>query len=316
MWSFLKKFKTEKPFWVERSIDKFVRVKEINFFGQFSESKNKKFLVAWSDSDPLSRCGGFRDSGYGTYILAEENRVLLVGSAERPNDGKVADNGTFLINDWMFGEGLKGELLAFNKNGVQILKHKFSANLYKNGISDTGRFAICQLCNSDSSDSGVLALFDLHTQKLLWKKIPETGWADSYEFNCDDQIIHLCYNNRGKFAYHIDGSFIDGNRWEAAIIEFASGFELHQLAKNKISELELNRFGAEAEEIIQILEKALNRDLQQYPNEQASIYRTMGEFYEIQSEISKALQLYEKALQLNPKVGLKRKVAALKSARV
>jgi len=25
----------------------------------------------------------------------------------RPNDGKVADNGTFIFNDWGFGDGLK-----------------------------------------------------------------------------------------------------------------------------------------------------------------------------------------------------------------
>jgi hypothetical protein len=92
--------------------DTFVTVEDIGFFGPYSQSNNGRFLVAWSDSDPSSGSGGFREGGLGTYVLAEYGSVILDGKAERPNDGRVADNGTFIFNDWMFGSGLKSTFFA------------------------------------------------------------------------------------------------------------------------------------------------------------------------------------------------------------
>jgi len=147
--------------------DDFVSVEGANFFGPFSESNNRRFIIAWSDFDPSSGRGGFRQGGLGTYLLAENGSVILDGNAERPNDGKVADNGTFIFNDWMFGTGLRSTFFAFDMTGKAILQHRFAAKLYNNGISNSGEFAVCQLCNSDTKDGSVLAFFDLRNGKLL-----------------------------------------------------------------------------------------------------------------------------------------------------
>jgi len=60
----------------------------------------------------------------------------------RPNDGKVADNGTFIFNDWGFGDGLKGTFRAFDSLGQNLIVRRFRANLLNNGISFDGRFAV------------------------------------------------------------------------------------------------------------------------------------------------------------------------------
>jgi len=315
MWSRVGRGKQRNNLTIEKSSDEFVSVDDIDFFGPSSESCNRRYLVAWSDCDPSSGRGGFRQEGPGTYILAEDCNVVAIGKAERPNDGKVADNGIFIFNDWMLGEGLKGTFLAFDKSGANILRHRFSANLFNNGISCNGEYAVCQLCNSDTEDGGVLAFFSLIDGSLLWKKVPETGWADEYQFNVEQRLLTLCYREMGKFSYHFDGEFIDQAKWEKVSFERASGFELHLRAKEKLALARIAGDDVDYPIILGLLKIALQRGIDQYPNEQAAIYRTMGEINELMGQTAEALALYETALMLNPKVGLKRRIAAMKGGR-
>lgn len=290
----------------------FVCVADIDFVGKSASSEDRRYLLAWSDSDQASGRGGLRESGFGRYVLAYDNKVELVGSAERPNSGKVANDGTFILNDWMFGDGLKGTFLAFDKSGISTIKHHFSANLYNNGISENGEFAVCQLCFSDSKDSGVLAFFDLNKRELLWKKAPESGWADHYVFNIKDDQLILSYREIGEFRYRLNGQLLDEQKLERVTFERASGFELHMRAKEQAKRAKEDRSSQELEAALKILEVALQRDLDRYPNERASIFRTMGEINESLGKPTEALALYQSALDLNPKVGLMRKVAAMK----
>lgn len=316
MWSWFSAGKQSKNLATAKFEDKFVRVESIAFFGPFSESSNRRYLVAWSDYDPSSRRGGFREEGLGTHILAEYGNVVAIGKAERPHDGKVADNGTFIFNDWMFGEGLKGTFLAFDKNGNNILRHRFSANLFNNGISYNGEYAVCQLCNSDTEDGSVLAFFDLREGKLVWKKVPITGWADEYRFDVEKRLLILSYRENDQFTYNFDGALLDHVKWEKAFFERATGFELHIRAKETLALAK--RVGDQSDfmSILELLKIALQRGMDQYPNEQGAIYRTMGEINEMLGESTEALTLYERALSLNPKVGLKRKIATMKAGHV
>jgi tetratricopeptide (TPR) repeat protein len=73
---------------------------------------------------------------------------------------------------------------------------------------------------------------------------------------------------------------------------------------------------SEADVLIKILNDALKSKLVGYPNEQAKAHRTAGEIYENLGETDSAIKSYEKALLLNPKVGVKRQLAILKKQRV
>lgn len=83
--------------------------------------------------------------------MLEHDRLICEGRLERPQDGKVANDGTFILNDWMFGEGLKGRLVAFRRDGTAILARDIAANLMSNGLSNDGQFAICQTANAPGS---------------------------------------------------------------------------------------------------------------------------------------------------------------------
>ena len=292
--------------------NQFVRVDGLDFFGPYFESSNGRFLFAWSDFAPAMGVGGFREKGLGAFVLAEERKVIWTGQAERPNDGKVGDNGVFILNDWMLGDELKGTFLAFDKAGNLLIRHHFTANLYNNGISKNGEFAVCQLCKSDTKDGGTLAFFDIKNRKLLWQKEPDTGWADSYDIDTACFRLLLRYRDLGEIAYGFDGALIDCEKWEKISFDRATGFELHDQAKARFAHAKETQDEKEYEAVLGLLGIALQRGTENYPEAQARIYRTMGEIKEFLGRSREALLDYEKALSLNPKVGLKKKVTSMK----
>jgi hypothetical protein len=88
---------------VDGAASQFFEIPARNFFGECARSRNGRFLLTWAD-----------DSARGRYFLLCDNRILAEGRMARPNDGKVADNGTFILNQWGSGDGLRGTFRAFN----------------------------------------------------------------------------------------------------------------------------------------------------------------------------------------------------------
>ena len=84
------------------------------------------------------------------------------------------------------------------------------------------------------------------------------------------------------------------------------------IARDRFKEISDNLSNEEAEEILSLLSNALKKGLDEYPNEKASVYRTIGEVHEALGKIDDAIKNYEIALQINPKVGVKRRLNALK----
>jgi predicted transcriptional regulator len=123
--------------------------------------------------------------------LRGDGAILVTGRLERPQDGHVADNGTFILNDWMFGDGLNSRLCAFRADGQKLLEREFSANLGTSGISSDGRFAICQTAHAPGSpDSNRHFLFDLEEGQEIATWVQETGWTNSYEIDSANRIKH------------------------------------------------------------------------------------------------------------------------------
>ncbi|MDP1908075.1 MAG: hypothetical protein Q8K85_07230, partial [Hyphomicrobium sp.] len=151
----------------------FVRIEELDFYGQCALSPNGRFRIVWRDGNDAGTHGGYRTSGPGQVLLLDDDRLVAQIRAERPNEGRVADNGHFIVNDWRFGDGLKGRFLAFRSDGSQILSHDLEANLFNNGLSSDGRLAICQTANAPTEDGSKLYLFDLEAGAMLASWHPE-----------------------------------------------------------------------------------------------------------------------------------------------
>jgi hypothetical protein len=129
---------------------------------------------------------------------------------ERPNDGKVADNGTFVLSDWRFGDQLRSTFYAFDSQGRQLLSHEFGANALKSGLSPDGRFAVYMTAGGDHPDASKMTLLDLTSRELLWSLWPPSGAPTSYAF--DTAATAMTRRSTARPAVPISVGVLGGRR--------------------------------------------------------------------------------------------------------
>ena len=283
---------------------RFVQVSSRDFFGQFSRSANGRFRIVWREEPWID---GRKLEG--AWLLLDREQVCAEGRAERPNDGKVADNGTVILNDWLLAAAeLSGTFLAFRADGSLILSRRFTANLFNNGLSPDGRHAVCQTCNSGTEDSSRLTIFDLCAGIELGSCVPESGWAQSYEFSDDDHTLRLGYRDGDSFAYSLQGEFIDRENWIQRSLAkgdlYLISRLLHDHSNAPPPEL--------ASRLLAGIQKGLETQRGDDPRARAWALKLRGLCLEAVDRPREALVSYDEALSLDPKVGVKRRAAQLR----
>ena len=290
----------------------FIEFSSIGFFGQFKKSKSSEWVIAWSDTDDEQLTGGYRHKGHGRYVLYNElqNRVVLQGKLERPNNGNAANNGFFSIEDWHFGDALSGTLYVFSPTGKEIIRKKLEANIFNSGISDSGRYAICQTANNPKSDHGnLLVSFDATTGAELFSVNP-CEWASSYEFIEDIPYFVVVISDLGKFRYDLHGNFIDAQKYNTARLN-CNRFEIVLLAAEEIlksSQLDKLQAKTALEAAVRARSLGADKDIRYKP----IALKIEGLAHEVLGNTKEALSAFEEALKINPKIGVKRKVDSLR----
>ena len=279
----------------------FITIPSHDFYGYSSRSPNGRYTIAWLD-------GGPDQSRRGRWLFFDGEKVVAQGKMARPNDGKVADNGVFILNDWGAIETLSGALKAFGPDGKSIFTRKFKANLFNNGLSSDGRWAVCQTCNSENEDAGKLFLSDLAQGTELCSWAPESGWANGYAFAPDGQTLTLTYAQVGAFRYSFTGEFLDRTLWLSAGLQKGDLYIVRSL---------LDEAGDRpSPELIRLLLPAIETGMKTIHPVQgktrAFTLKMRGQCYEAIAEPGKALEAYTEALTLDPKVGVKRRADQLR----
>lgn len=282
-----------------------VSIDALDFIGHQALSPNQRYRLIWADRTPDGSRGGNRSEGHGSWSLLLDDRIVTAGSLERPQEGCVADNGTVILHDWMFGEGLKGRFVAFTSDGTQLVTQQFAANLMSNSLSPDGKFAICQTANAPgSADSCRYMLFDLASGSEMARWEVETGWAERYEWDCIDRRVYLCMKDGERVGYDFTGTMVEREAWQ------------------------LRRIGAGDLNVIQSVLVTTSANGQPFRSEiiaglgvaardgeiwrQARAYRLLGELHEQAGEIPQAVKAYGDALTIDPKVGVARRVEQLR----
>ena len=266
--------------------------------GQHAESPDGRFVLLWQDRMMIN--GTLRG---GRYVLLDDGRVVADRSMARPQHGKVAENGTCILNDWEASDTLSGTFRAFSADGREIMSRRFSANLLNNGLSPDGRLAECQTCNSPgSADSSVLCVFDLAAGREIACWQPESGWANGYEFPGGDRV-RMIRPSGVPLDYRLDGEFLDRRVWYAD--EVARG-TFHVIASALNAGEPVTRLGVDDL-------RAGAKVAVANPDERwkANSFRLLGEIEELAGDEAAALRAFREALAINPRVGVAKKASVL-----
>jgi hypothetical protein len=282
--------------------DRFVRIASLDFFGQYRRSPMAAGCSPGATAMTRARMADIAAAGRGASICLRRP-ARSAGRADRPNDGQVADNGSFVINDWLFGDGLKGVFRAYRADGTLLVKRSFTANLLNNGIADDGSMAVCQTCNAPGPDGSVLAIFDLESGREVADWVPESGWAGSYAFP-EAGIIRLRYHDGQAYDYAIDGQFLDRDRWLDAQARSDNVHVLHNRCADRPS--------PDDERQDHRIRQCDPRRPGVRPRRAPLALKVRGLCQEALGNLASALSDYEEAIALDPKIGLKRKVAEIR----
>lgn len=275
-----------------------------DFTGEYHQSPNGKFILAWKDQNEN-----------GKYILLERGKVKLQAKMKHPNNGMVSNSGVFILSDWT-SKGMYGVFHIINADGETLIRQRCKANLGHTGISDDGRFAVCQALESTSKpDSYKLFFFDIKNKKLLWKKLPETigselNWAGSYRFDTKKKVLYLIHDKNRAYRYTFEGTFIDSKLYRHDCINAGNDIEFLEAIKELKVELSANTDPREYDALIIPLEKGLKRFSDK--DTKSKIHRVLGEILHLQGNDAEAIKHFETALKLNPRVGVKRTLEKLK----
>lgn len=287
---------------IKRIGEHFVMAREIDFGGQCVTSPNGRFKFLWRGDGHVNG-----EHVLGRYVLLDRDCVILDARMERPGDGKVADNGVFILNDSGPRGELSGTFHAFSSDGEEILSRQFSANLLNNGLSNDGRFAACQTCHSPGSpDSSILCVLDLAACQEVARWRPESGWADAYAFSDDGNRIRMLRRDREPIEYSLDGEFFDRRKWFADEVARGTYYVIKEALKagEEVTGLNLAQLRAGANIAVGHLDERFR----------ANTLRLLGEIEEQAGDLEAALAAYHQALAFDPKIGVAKRAAALRKA--
>lgn len=290
-------------------------VGSLRFVGQGVRSPNKRWVVGCSDRLPgMNPRLNERDGSAVLVDYLEDSVLAKLTGLYRPMDAAVADDGTFMVNDANFGNQLSGEVQAFNVKGRKLFARKYKANVYNLGISKCGRYAVVQTANSDNQDGHLLELFDVQQGSPMFSRTPATGWADQYSFVVDDHggLKHLTvvHKDIGRFSYSPEGEFLEARSYQKARLEKGAPEMRIHAAKEALKADPKNQ--ELARELVDALDIALGDLASERTDYRATGLRVKGEALELMGRSSDALAAYEAAVKLNPRIGVAKRLAALK----
>lgn len=307
-WLFgLKKKKAPEKDDVRKVGSRMLRISSLDMFGPYSESRNGSYLLLRQDSDREHGRGGYRESGNGKFALVSNGRVVFTGECERPTEGAVSNSGTLAITDTLFGDKLGSKLYVYSVDGKLIFEYRFSANTLNIGISPEGTHVVAQMCNSDTDHSGKLFLFEIRQAKVIAEFIPDTGWANEYEFSVPDGILSLCYRGNRKYKYKFDGSFLDKERFERERVEDASPTDLVLIVREKFK----SATNEQLPDLLSLIDRAFAGNLSEYQDYRALAFRLKGEINESLGNNELAISAYREAISIDPKIGVKQRLKKL-----
>lgn len=285
------------------------------FFGQAKYSPSKCWIVGCDDSDGAGT-GGYREDGQGRVVLLDYQSDKIVHEwtcFARPVDAAVSDVGDCIVHDSGFGSALQGDLVAVSADGRERHRRHYCANIFNIGISRCGRYAAIQTANAPCEDGNLLEVLDLEHRCTVFSVHPITGWADQYSFDVNAEgylkTVKVEFKKLGRFSYSSDGNFLDFQVFQAAKRD-KGDYSTKIMAARDLLKADTSLDSAWS--ALRTADQALAEGAKDRPDWASIAHRVRGESYELLGQLPEALEAFDQALSLNPKVGVQKRATALR----
>jgi hypothetical protein len=288
-----------------------VTIRSIDFVGSIILSENMSFAVAYADSCRTvdgSLHGGSRLSGEGDVLLLKDKRLVWQKKIPRPLQACVSNTGVAAVCDIGFGPNLQSNILVFRQDGSAAVNQVIEANLMSCAVTPGGDFVFFNSAGSPKSEDSV---------KLFAYALPSGEHAFTVDFLIQELSRAVTEGDKltvtaEGISYQYSRSGVLLNKFETDIALFGRTMTSGYFASaNRILTgcLKAVMTGEQRRQLKAAYDRLIASDA---PTDiQAKARRDLGEERLAQGDKMQALVEFREALKLNPKIGLKRKIAEL-----
>ncbi|HHY74082.1 MAG TPA: tetratricopeptide repeat protein [Bacillus bacterium] len=276
-----------------------ISLNEYDYRGKAFYSPNKKFIASGNKNRVV-------------FVDVENKTVLFDYDIFKNVDFtsiRVTDHPFILVRDIIsIGDNLTNDFYILNKRSDIVFRSNVNAHIYCMGISSDGKYACIQTCNECE-----IIVYDIELQKIFHKWIPTINGLTS-EINVDPFNMIITLSQYGEnFDYTFKGDFLDQQKW----YEYRKNCSIPTLRLNVAYEIidalfktpKNEQLLSDYQEALSIIDSAL--EIGVYDKDRAFAYRKIGEVYDKVVDYKNALENYKKAISLNEKVGVKRRINTL-----
>ena len=214
------------------------------------------------------------------------------------------------VIDILFTSDLLSKLYIFDKTGTKLKEHSIQANLINLEVSRSGYYVIFQAANSNTDDSGKLSLLDIMNNKILFSTSDTYGRASDYNIDELGQLVYVKLpNHETQYRYSFSGEKLDINKMKQNILtsndyDLIISFVEESFKDKKISKEDIELILTHLVRIEPFITK-------EWKDLLPKLFKLKGIGYEILGNKNEAISEYQKAINLNPKIGVKRRLLAL-----
>lgn len=254
-------------------------------------SPNGHYKIMWGQND------------YYVYD-AKSGRLLTCGHrCVNLYTAFIADNGYFLLEEWLNSDALCGRITINFLDGKLIYQNEFPLNIMLSILSENGLFAAVSLCNGPSHLANNLVIIDLRNDTTTAVAFPSIADADNIvSFDTDKNIFTIKSSNNIGYKYSISGIFLDEDKYTVFAESKLVGKKAFMAAKKHLKNLDSTNIN-DYSNVLSLLQRSLQDVLMD--KEKANVYRCIGDIqYRCGNKLI-ALNAYKNALSFNDKVGVK-----------
>lgn len=270
------------------------------FSGNQNFSGNKEYAIIAKDYG--------NDENKGRLALIHQRNLLFSKQLERPKECKVTNDGVVICCDILNSPDLSGNFVVFDKEGFILFEKRTTANLGNCLISKDSKYAVFNTLGSDTDDANSIFIVDVFSGKML-NKFSSTLSLYLGSVDSENEILKLKDNNKLIVELDFFGNQLNKNEHEIQFMNRAPVVDKLYFFEEQDEVVRIQN-----PEYLELLNLAIKDEDASYSIGLDKIHRRIGEVYEYKEEFKLAVKHWETALDINPKVGVKRKLDALRKS--
>lgn len=254
-------------------------------------SPNGHYKIMWGQND------------YYVYDARAERLLTCGHRCVNLYTAFIADNGYFLLEEWLNKDALCGRITIRFFDGELIYQNEFPLNTRASTLSEKGLFAAVSLCNGPSYLANCLILIDLREDVIKAVAMSAIADADNIvSFDTDKNIFTVKSDNNIGYQYSVDGTFLDEDKYTVFEESKLVGKRAFKAAKKHLKNLDSTNINDYCN-VLSLLQRSFQDVL--IDKEKANVYRCLGDIQYRCGNKQIAFNAYKTALSFNDKVGVK-----------